>query len=174
MRSSRKNLGLVAAGVMALATFSASPALADGGHEHNNLLKADLVGSNPAPASPTIGGIAPGGAPWVNAESTARVRADGQITVRIRGLVIPTAPFNATNPVASAVATLVCGNAKPAASASTAPFALDTAGNGRTKDMITVPMPCMDPVVLIQPVRNGAIAPAYIAATMMDSDQDDD
>lgn len=175
VRDTRRKFALVAASALALSTVAASPALADGGHEHGNLLEAELVGSNPAPASPTIAGITPGGAPWVNGESTVRVRADGRITVRIRGLVIPTPPQNGTNPVASAVATLVCGSTPPLAGASTAPFALDTAGNGRTKDMIVVPMPCMDPTVLIRPVRpGGAIAPAYIASSMMDDDEQDD
>ena len=172
MRSSRRNIVLVAAGALALSTFSAAPALADGGHgerghDHGSLLSEDLVGSNPAPASPVIAAIAPGGAPWVNGESTARVRSDGRIKVRIRGLVIPIAPFSGSNPVAMAVATLVCDNV---VADSTKPFALDPAGNGRTKDQITVPMPCNNPAVLIQPAGNRRV---YIASTTMDDREDD-
>ncbi|MCW2601693.1 MAG: hypothetical protein JWM02_3522 [Frankiales bacterium] len=168
MRTSRRKFVLVAVGTLAFSTFSglsASTASADG--RHGNLLKEDLVGSNPAPASPVIAGIQPGGAPWVNGESTVRVRSDGRIKVRIRGLVIPIAPFNGTNPVTSAVATLVCSDV---VADSTEPFALDAAGNGRTRDVVTVPSGCHDPVVLIQPAGNRAV---YIASTT-DDDEDDD
>ena len=172
MRSSRKNIVLVAAGTLALSTFSAGPALADSGHgerghDHGNLLSEDLVGSNLAPASPVVAGIAPGGAPWVNGESSARVRSDGRIKIRIRGLVIPIAPFSGTNPVAMAVATLVCDNA---VADSTKPFALDPAGNGRTRDQIKVPLRCNNPAVLIQPAGFRSV---YIASTTMNDQEDD-
>ena len=162
MRTSR----LIPATVAALAALAltASPALADGGSGHS-ILKDKLVGSMPAPASPTIDGIAPGGAPWVNGPSKVRVREDGRITVKIKGLVIPPPVGTGVNPVASVVATLVCDGE---AGDSTDPFALSPAGDGSTSDVISGTRHCEDPMVLIQPAGRAI----YIASTV-DDDHDD-
>jgi hypothetical protein len=118
----------------------------------------------PAPASPAIAGINPGGAPWVNGPSKVRVREDGRITVSIRGLVIPPPVGIGENPVASVVATLVCDNM---VKDSTQPFALSRAGNGSTSDVISVPRHCDDPAVLIQPAGNLRV---YIASALGEDD----
>jgi hypothetical protein len=118
----------------------------------------------PAPASPAIAGISPGGAPWVNGPSSVRVRQDGRISVTLRGLVIPPPRGTGVNPIASVVATLVCGDL---VAASTAPFALNAAGDGATQGVISVPRHCDDPAVLIQPAANRAV---YIASAF---DEDD-
>ena len=102
-RTSRLIPATAVAALAALA-LTASPALASG----HSILRAELVGSMPAPDSPPIAGINPGGAPWVNGPSKARVREDGRIMVSITGLVIPPPRGTNTNPVASVVATLVC------------------------------------------------------------------
>jgi hypothetical protein len=148
----------VAATFFAVAALSATPALADGGH---NVIRADLMGSTPAPVSPVIAGVKPGGVPWVNGESEARIRDSGRTDVRIRGLIVTT---TGVNPVPSVVATLVCGDM---VAASTAPFALSPEGNGRTRDQIAVPMDCANPVVLIQPAANRTV---YIASGMAEED----
>ncbi|NMM31464.1 MAG: hypothetical protein HHJ10_10610 [Cellulomonas sp.] len=165
MRTTRTIRALTTSAALALAVgaFAAAPAFADGtpsgGHV---LLNARLVGSMPAPDSPVVAGINPGAAPWVNGPSRVRVRQGGNITVQIRGLVIPPPRGTGVNPIASVVATLVCGQQ---AAASTAPFALSAAGDGSTRDVIAVPRHCDDPVVLIQPAGNRAV---YIASTTED------
>lgn len=166
MRTTRSNRVLPTAAVtLAIVALTAGPALADGSSGHS-VLRAQLVGSMPAPASPTIAGINPGGAPWVNRASKVRVREDGRITVSIRGLVIPPPRGTGVNPVASVVATLVCDNK---VKASTKPFALSTAGDGSTRDVISVPRRCDDPAVLIQPAGNRAV---YIASGFGEDDDD--
>lgn len=163
-RTSRA-LSVAAAAALAITAFSAAPALADGhGSSGHTLLRADLVGSMPLPASPAIAGVNPGGAPWVNGRSPVRVREDGRIRVNIRGLVIPPPRGTGVNPVASVVATLVCDEM---VADSTEPFALSTDGNGKTRDVISVPDKCDDPVVLIQPAANRAV---YIASALDDHD----
>jgi len=175
----RRLLSLTAAAALAVGALSVGPAFADGaghgpGHGHDDgvrgraLLDARLVGSMPAPASPVVAGVKPGGAPWVNGPSRVRVRADGRIELTIRGLVIPPPVGTGVNPVASVVATLVC---HAAVVGSTAPFALDATGNGRTKDVIAVHGRCADPTVLIQPAANAAV---YIASSVDRPHHDDD
>ena len=164
MNMTRTSRLIPATAVAALAALAltASPALASG----HSILRADLVGSMPAPDSPPIAGVNPGGAPWVNGPSTVRVRKDGRISVMITGLVIPPPRGNNTNPVASVVATLVCDDM---VTSSTDPFALDTAGNGSTSDRISGTRHCKDPVVLIQPAGNRGV---YIASSMSEDDDD--
>lgn len=156
MTHTSRVLSTTAVVALAMTAFSTAPAFASGsGSSGETLLRAQLVGSTPAPVSPVIAGINPGGAPWVNAASPVRVREDGRITVRIRGLIIPA---QAKNPVPSVVATLVCGNM---VAGSTAPFALSEAGNGSTRDVLSAPRKCDDPAVLIQPAANRTV---YIAS----------
>jgi hypothetical protein len=163
MHTTRSNRVLSTAAVgLAIVTLSAGPALAIGSGGHS-LLRAKLMGSMPMPMSPTIAGVMPGGAPWVNGPSKVRVREDGRITVTIRGLVVPAPMGTGMNPVASVVATLVCdGKAKY----STKPFALSPAGNGSVSDMIMVPC-CHDQAVLIQPAMKRTI---YIASALGQDD----
>lgn len=151
---------------LALLAIASAPAFADDSHRHD-LLRGELVGSMPAPASPTVAGIKPGAAPWVNGPSTVRVRPDGRITVGITGLVIPPPVGAGTNPIASVVATLVCHDT---VRASTAPFALSGAGDGATSDRINVRGRCDDPAVLIQPAANRTV---YIASAIGDAEGDD-
>lgn len=158
-----------AAVFMAITAFSAAPAFADGsGSRGDSLLDAQLVGSMPAPASPTIAGIKPGGLPWVNGPSRVKVSEDGQIMVDIMGLVVPSPPFSGSNPVRFVVATLVCDQV---VAGSTLPFLLNPAGKGSTSGMISVPRHCDDPVVLIQPDANRS---AYIASTVGDDEEGED
>jgi hypothetical protein len=155
---------LTAATISALAftALSVAPAFADGGEGSRGgnsvVLRAELVGSNPAPASPVVAGINPGAVPWVIDRSTVRVREDGRIRVKITGLVIPPPIGTGVNPVASVVATLVCGDT---VADSTEPFALSPAGNGSIRERISVPKSCEDPTVLIQPAGNRTV---YIAS----------
>jgi hypothetical protein len=118
----------------------------------------------PAPASPTIAAVKPGGAPWVNGESEARVRGDGRIEVDIHGLVIPPPRGTSTNPIPFVVATLVCADT---ATSSTKPFALSLAGDGSISDVISVPSLCDNPAVLIQPAANRTV---YIASAFGETD----
>ena len=155
---SKRVLSSTATVTLAIVTLTAGPALADGSSGHS-VLRAPLMGSMLAPASPQIAGINPGGAPWVNGPSKVRVREDGRITVTIRGLVLASSNIN---PFGSVVATLVCDNM---VTASTAPFGLTTGeggGDGSTSDKISVPRHCDNPAVLIQPAgRNIYIASAF-------------
>jgi hypothetical protein len=167
MHMTRSNRVLsISAAALAIVGLTAGPALADGSSGHS-LLRAPLMGSTPAPVSPTIAGVLPGGAPWANGPSRVRVREDGRIKVTIRGLVLTSSN---SNPFGSVVATLVCGDM---IADSTAPFALTTGvggGTGSTSQKISVPRECDNPAVLIQPVVNSATRNIYIASAV---DEDD-
>jgi hypothetical protein len=153
-----------AVGALTVLALTALPASADGGGGGGgggrSIVRSELMGSMPAPASPQIAGVNPGAAPWVNGPSRVRVRVDGRVKVTIRGLVIPPPTGTGVNPITSVVATLVCGDT---VRASTAPFALSSAGDGSTTQVVDAPGECADPVALIQPAANRAV---YIASTL--------
>ena len=169
MHTTRSNrvVSTTAAAVLAMVTLSAAPAFADGSSGHSSsghsVLRASLMGSTPK-VSPTIAGVKPGAAPWVNGLSNVRVRRDGRISVSISGLVIPPPVGTGVNPIPFVVATLVCDNM---VGSSTDKFALSAAGNGSISQMISVPRHCEDPTVLIQPAANRAV---YIASAMEEDD----
>ena len=164
MRSTRTNRRMLVTATVGVAMLAlgAGPALADG----HSIVRADLMGSQPAPTSPPIAGINPGNAPWVNGPSSVRVREDGRITVSITGLVIPPPRGTGVNPIAAVVATLVCDGA---VRASTDKFPLSAAGDGYTSTMIMGTRHCDDAAVLIQPAANRGV---YIASSQGDHDDD--
>lgn len=145
--------------VAALATPGAASATDDDWSDARPLLRSGLVGSTPAPAGPTLFGITPGSAPWVLDKGRARVERNGHVEIRFRGLVIPTAPANGTNPVPQISASVVC-NGTVADTTRLFPFAKD--GDARISDDLDLPDTCLAPAVLVHP---NAVTSAYIAAT---------
>jgi hypothetical protein len=156
--------------IAALATVAlaggAATAFADDDHGdrgHGRAFAADVFGSQPA--GPTLFGVKPGGAPWVIRRGEAEVRRDGRVEVRVRGLVIPTAPQNGTNPLPGIAATVFCGGTA-VGTTKTVPFS--PAGDARIEDRLAMrlPSPCLAPAVLLNPQLGGAVNPGvYIAAT---------
>jgi hypothetical protein len=113
---------------------------------------------------PSFHGVAPGGAPWVLKRGDVELGRSGKLELRVRGLVIPTAPGNGTpGPVTTISASLYCGADSNTAAADTSAAApLDSRGNARIEDRsFAVPDTCLAPVILVHP--NGD-ATHYIAA----------
>jgi hypothetical protein len=114
------------------------------------------------PGDPTLNGATPGGAPWVLRQGEAQLRRDGRLEVRVRGLVIPTAPANGTpGPVMTVSASLYCG-AGTTAAGTTPSVPISRAGDAEMVGPVSVPAKCLAPTVLIHP--NG-LAGVYIAAS---------
>jgi len=129
-----------------------------GEHRGKALLKTTLAPS--VPTDPAIDGVNPGGVPWVLARGEARLRADGDLRVKVRGLLIPSGQFaGTTGPVTTVTASLYCGGTV----VGTTPSApLSSHGDADLEGMVTVPAKCLAPTVLVHP--NGG-AGAYIAAS---------
>jgi len=132
-----------------------------GHHRGNTLFQSTLAPT--VPTDPRIHGVAAGGLPWVLDNGQARLRHDGRLSVRVRGLVLPGPPGNGTpGPITTISASLYCGADATAAVATTATVPLSTAGDARIDERVTLPAKCLAPIVLVHP--NGG-AGAYIAAT---------
>lgn len=146
--------------VLGLTATGAATADDDG----RDLLRSGLVGSMPLPPAGTgrtLFGVAPGGAPWVvDHDSSVRVRDDGRLDVKIRGLVIP----GRGNPVARVAATVVCNGGGVGQTVSTPAADLSPEGDGRIRADLTLPEPCLAPAVLVRVApAAGGVGP-YIAA----------
>jgi hypothetical protein len=131
-----------------------------GGHRGEQLLDTSLAPS--VPTDPALNGASAGGAPWVLGQGEARLGRDGRLRVRIRGLVIPTAPGNGTpGPVTTVSAALYC-NAATTATGTTPSVPISRQGDAEIDGQISVPMKCLAPTILIHPNSAGAV---YIAAS---------
>jgi hypothetical protein len=167
--SKRTAVALLAASAFAGSATTAVTAIADPGpgqkqgdrgERRGTVLSTSLAPS--VPADPTLLGVATGGAPWVLRSGDARLRRDGRLDLRVRGLVIPVPPFSGTTgPVKTVSASLYCGgNSTPVGTSNSFPISTD--GNARITANFVLPATCQIPALLIHP--NGANA-VYIATS---------
>jgi hypothetical protein len=130
------------------------------GERHDALLLRSALAPS-VPTDPAIHGVTPGAAPWVLRRGDVSLRRDGRLDLRVRGLVIPTAPANGTpGPVSTVTAAVFCGNDPTAAAVSPA-APISRAGDARIRAKLTLPAKCLGAVVLVQPNASPAL---YIAA----------
>jgi hypothetical protein len=176
MRISKQALiaAFLGAAVMLLTALSAGALGAHGPKHHGKsgdhgkragapLIKESLAPSLPAPTDPPFHGVNPGGAPWVLKSGEVRLKRDGHLDVRVRGLVIPS--LGTPGPVTAISAALYCGADSNMTAADTTPqVSLSSKGNARIHDTsFSVPATCLAPVILIEPSGTGVPAGIYIA-----------
>lgn len=148
--------------VGAAALFALVPlGVAEASKDHDDD-KAQTVLRSPVAASqvsdPAVLGVLPGTTPWAITRGSVRLDVEGQLRVRVRGLIIPVAPAKPTNPVPTLSASVFC-NGTLVASTSTVPF--NTRGDAQLDtDIGELPSPCVAPAVLVHP---NAVTGRYIA-----------
>ena len=126
-------------------------------HGERTVLQTALAPS--LPTDPTLLGATPGGVPWVLRSGEARLSRDGRLTVSIRGLVIPVAPFNGTaGPVNMVSASLYCGASTMPTGTSNS-FPLSTDGDARITATFVLPAKCQIPALLIQVLSESSPPP---------------
>jgi hypothetical protein len=154
---------LAATAALGVAVAASARGGDDGKHHEGKGKGNTIFGATLAPSVPddvAIHGIAPGGVPWVISRgSRVELKADGELELRIRGLIIP--GRGDAGPVTSVSASLLCG-ADTAPAATTGSVPLSSSGNARIEDHITVPATCLAPSVLVNPNGNTT---AYIAVS---------
>jgi hypothetical protein len=130
--------------------------------EHGDRLVLFTALAPSVPGDPPLLGVAAGGVPWVLRSGEAKLHSDGRLTVRIRGLLIPSGQFaGTTGPVKTVSASLYCGaNSNPVGTSDAVP--LSSEGDARIATTLMLPSKCQVPAVLIHP--NGALG-AYIATS---------
>lgn len=155
--------GIVAAAVVG-ATIAGTTAMSRGHDDNHKVFSQSLVGL-PAAQKIAIDGIPAAGAPWaVGKVNNVSISARGDLRLDVKGLLITgTGGPNdgTTGPVRQVIATLACANGD---TASTSEAPLQSDGDAKIRDHITIPTDCLAPVVL---VRIFGLAPTdpWIAAT---------
>jgi hypothetical protein len=100
-----------------------------------------------------------GGLPWIITAGTGSLSRDGHLLVTVRGLVLAKqdpvpAPLQGTNPFPDFRALVSCqsigaGDSATIANVSSGDFKADTAGNSVINTRISLPQPCIAPVIFV-------------------------
>jgi hypothetical protein len=116
-------------------------------------------------------GITGGGLPWKIASARGEVERNGEVTANVKGLVIPVAPFNGTNPVPMFGAIVSCiSTHHHVVNVSTGLFPASAAGDSMIKDKVTLPSVCDKPIVFITSPGGSWFARTHLR----DAEGDDD
>ena len=131
----------------AILSHSANNTTDDGSHAFSSALVPDLGPT----VEPTIGGIAPGGFPWVLDTGQVTLTKSGRLEASVEGLLFgPGAPANlvgTTGPIKQVFASVVCANG-PVISTSAVTFSTD--GDAHINQQVALPAQCVGPIVLIR------------------------
>ena len=142
-------LMVAALGVLGLIAAGSATALAN---ERHGVLQFALDGRGPwrCGRDRQPSGHHRGGLPWVIASGRGEVDRNGEVTVRVKGLVIPVAPFNGTNPAPTFGAVVSCvTSGHVVVNVSTVQFLANTAGDSTIDGMVALPTPCNHPIVFV-------------------------
>ncbi len=154
----------LAVAALALAAASLVFALAASGGAKEDGSGEALVRSTLAPSVPSdpgFHGITPGGVPWQLERGSVRLKVDGELDVRITGLVIPA--LGTAGPVKTVSASLLCGgDAQVGPAATSGPAPLSSDGDAAIEAQLTLPSTCLAPIVVVHP--NGGLT-RYIAVS---------
>jgi hypothetical protein len=150
-------LAAVAALVFAFSAFGSSKD--DGSTTGEALVRTTLAPS--VPTDPAFHGIPAAGAPWIIRDGHVRLQPDGELEVRIRGLVLTST--GTAGPVTTISVSLLCGaDSQVGPSATTGAFPLSPAGNAHIETTLPPPATCLAPIFVVHP--NGGVT-RYIAVS---------
>ncbi|HEX9355531.1 MAG TPA: hypothetical protein VF933_17155 [Streptosporangiaceae bacterium] len=117
-----------------------------------------VTGPYVGPPNP-VRGVAGGGLPWILTAGTGSLKRDGHLLVRVRGLVLarqaPVPPaLQGTNPFPGFRAVVSCqsigaGNTAAITNISTGDFKASTAGDSTINARVSLPKPCIAPIVFV-------------------------
>ena len=123
-------------------------------------------------AANPVRGVSGGGLPWMIKSASGSLMRDGQLRVRVHGLVLadraPVPPaLQGVNPIADFQAIVSCqsigaGDTATVTNISTPQFRASTSGNSDIRARVQLPQPCIAPVVF---VTSPGAPGAWFAAT---------
>lgn len=92
-------------------------------------------------------GITGGRLPWVITSGSGEVDRQGNVEVKVTGLVV--SADGSTNPVAHLRATVSCLTPHGVVNVTTSAFPASSAGDAAIDGLVDLPHPCKDPIVFI-------------------------
>jgi hypothetical protein len=154
----RRGLVLALAVPLAIAvTVAVAPARSGGGA---TILAFDRMATVVEPLTGSahpVRGLNGGGLPWELASGRGELRADGRLEVDVRGLVLAPRdpvppPMHGTNPVGQFRGAVNCLTPEAPDAGETVltdPVAATPEGNARIEARLTLPEPCIAPIVFV-------------------------
>lgn len=156
-----RKLSLLSLGaLLGIALIAQAPAASSGGmpvFAFNTM--APVVGPFVGATNP-IRGVNGGGLPWQIDMAHGLLGSDGRLLVQVQGLVLLDAapvPENlrGTNPIPLFRAIVSCqtivGGAATTTNVTTDPFAATTTGDSKIQATVTLPSPCIAPIIFVGP-----------------------
>src|SRR5258708_8134527 len=168
MRADMVNLIWILRATAKIALLGAGAAQAvgasQGHHGPATVLKFDTMAPVTGPyvgtANP-VRGIPGGGLPWMLRSATGALKQNGRVLVVVRGLVLANQPsvppaLRGTNPIPDFRAIVSCqsigtGNTATVINVSTGNFPASKAGNARIDAHVSLPRPCIPPILFFTP-----------------------
>ena len=145
---------------LAVALVSAAPAAMSKGHDVLEFsTMAPVTGPFVGSTNP-IRGVNGGGLPWQLDSARGELSSSGHLEVTVKGLVLLDGdpvppPLQGTNPVANFVGIVSCqttvGGAAAVTNVATDPFPATTGGDSQIEANVTLPSPCVAPIVFVGP-----------------------
>jgi hypothetical protein len=159
----RRWLTSVLAAVLAIGLIAVGADASSRASNGEKILKfrtmAPVTGPFVGSANP-IRGINGGGLPWQIEKANGELRSDGRLEVKVKGLVLfagdpVPAPLQGTNPIPNFQAVVSCmtivNGAASTVNVATDPFRASSSGNSRIEATVSLPSPCIAPVVFVGP-----------------------
>jgi hypothetical protein len=125
---------------------------------------APVSGLFVGPANP-IRGFAGGGAPWVIASGSGELSAGGALEVRVRGLVLERTGANPFNQFAVFVSCLTNAAPQQGTPVFAGLFPATPTGDMEAETHITLPRPCVAPIVFVTSPGTSPASARWFAAT---------
>ena len=156
----KKLLTITLAFILVLNTFSFAGSISTASASEPKILEFDTMIGVPRPytgATNAIRGVPGGGRPWVIGFAKGELKTNGELELKVRGLVIdPNEPIAAagTNPAGNFKAIVSCmskdasGNAI-VSNVETPTFPTDLGGNTDIEATVTLPQPCIAPIIFV-------------------------
>ena len=153
---------LAALGVAAIGLVPVVAANSSAGADPGLILKFNVMTPVTGPYtgnSNPIRTVPGGGLPWIITAGTGSLTRDGHVLIHVRGLVLAEqspvpAALQGTNPIPNFKAIVSCQTIGATGAAiitnvSTAPFPASTAGNSDINATVSLPHPCIAPIVFV-------------------------
>jgi hypothetical protein len=162
------SVAVVAVGIAAILVFAvgrpSAAAATSGTHTSSrDIVEFQTMFSNHSPfigAAGAIRGVPAAPLPWMNHSVEGDLDANGQLDIDVDGLVLandPAVPANlrGTNPVPSFAGIVSCISSVATVTVTTANFTATPAGNAHIHQKLTLPSPCVAPIVFVTSPNGG-------------------
>jgi hypothetical protein len=168
----KRLLVLFSGAVLSVALIAQAPVAQSKGHDVLEFSTMAPVTGPYVGATNPIRGISGGGLPWQIASGSGELSVGGHLEVEVAGLVLldgaPVPEANrGINPIATFRAIVSCqtitDGLATVANVSTGPFPASMTGNSKIEAAVSLPTPCIAPIVFVGPATSATLV--WFAAT---------